>query len=568
MDEVLNDAGGFSTEREQPGDAVSGRGQFGAGPTALLTMPAFSTRISVIVLCMVATGTQLMMRSLPFVAVIGKDGMAMQYGWGEEDVGNLYAAFGWGYALSQIPGSMLAQHYGHKNVWLTCLTGAACMNLFVPLATSLGGLSGAMAVRFLFGLFQGPLFPIQAGLLAAWLHENERSTLNAIVGLCWALFQGIQGFITPYFMAGVGWEWAFVFYSLLVFVWARYWREYGVGIVPSMESRCSKAEAAYLSGESSSSDGPPPFDLTIWWSVVKQPVVWGMALFTVIDGMGKPVFLTYVPQYLVTQLDFDISSAGAISALPFLANSLGSILAGVLADRLHIQGISNVFIRRVFTMGPQLVYMIAALFLANGVGTYFTIFLLVFAQFAEGFTGSGIWIKSIDISKRYSSIAHGFLNGCGNVTYYALSGSLIGRFLEEGGGYFGAMGRCKLSVAVPDNDWKAWINGTIGPIGECRADDGTEATCISQTCAGMMDQCMKQDAQLIIDSKMEVSMDLTDVELCRETWNQLFLMSGGICILAGVLFWVTTGVEEIDSIIDPIAIRVARKRGWSWGESL
>ena len=47
-------------------------------------------------------------------------------------------------------------------------------------------------------------------------------------------------------------------------------------------------------------------------------------------GMGKPVFLTYVPQYLVTQLGFDLKSAGLVSSLPFLANSGGSLFAGEL----------------------------------------------------------------------------------------------------------------------------------------------------------------------------------------------------------------------------------------------
>ena len=185
--------------------------RFGVGECKLFHMPVFSTRMSVIALCAWATGTQLMMRSLPFVATIGKDGMAVQYGWDEADVGNFYASFGWGYSFSQIPGSMLAQQYGHKNVWLICLLGAALMNLFVPLAAGYGGLNAAMGVRFMFGIFQGPLFPIQTGILAAWLHEDERSTLNACVGLCWALFQAIQSAVTPFFMTGPGWEWAFVF---------------------------------------------------------------------------------------------------------------------------------------------------------------------------------------------------------------------------------------------------------------------------------------------------------------------------------------------------------------------
>ena len=103
-----------------PESPATAPAQFGSGPTALLSV-SVSTRCQVIMLCMAATGTQLMMRSLPFITTVGKDGMAAQYGWDEEDVGNFYAAFGWGYALSQVPGSMAAQHYGHKRVWQVCL---------------------------------------------------------------------------------------------------------------------------------------------------------------------------------------------------------------------------------------------------------------------------------------------------------------------------------------------------------------------------------------------------------------------------------------------------------------
>ena len=53
-------------------------------------------RFTVICLCMAATGTQLMMRSLPFIATVGENGMAVQYDWDEEEVGYLFAAFGWG----------------------------------------------------------------------------------------------------------------------------------------------------------------------------------------------------------------------------------------------------------------------------------------------------------------------------------------------------------------------------------------------------------------------------------------------------------------------------------------
>jgi hypothetical protein len=372
---------------------------------------------------------------------------------------------------------------------------------------------------------------------------------------------------------GVGWEWAFVFYSLLVFVWTYYWGKLGVGIIPSEVARCSKEEAAYLEGKRADAqqgqqDGPPPFDLTIWWAMVKQPVVWGMTLYTVISGIGKPVFLTYVPQYLVTQLNFDIKSAGFLASLPFLSNAAAHLVAGTLGDKLHRDGMSNVTIRRMFTMGPQVIYMVVAVLLANGVGPYLAILLLILAQFGEGFTGSGIWTKSLDISKRYSTIAHGFLNGMGNITYYALSGSMIGTFLHSGGYGTSAQGRCSLSAPPPlDNEWSAKINGTVGPIGECSNEDG-QTGCISKLCTDAIDSCMKDSAILILEKNMEAKLDHTDADLCRETWNTLFMLSGCICMVSGICFWVTSGAEEIDSIIDPIAVAVAQKRGWDWGRSL
>ena len=69
-------------------------------------------------------------------------------------------------------------------------------------------------------------------------------------------------------------------------------------------------------------------------------------------------------------------------------------------------------------MVPQIIFMLVALLLMNGADmgpgrAYTAVFLLVLAQFSEGFVGSGVWTKSLDISKRYSTLAHGFMNGLG-----------------------------------------------------------------------------------------------------------------------------------------------------------
>ena len=56
-------------------------------PTALLVMPVISCRLSVVMLCMLATFSQLILRSVPFVTVVGDAGMAAEYSWDEAEVG-------------------------------------------------------------------------------------------------------------------------------------------------------------------------------------------------------------------------------------------------------------------------------------------------------------------------------------------------------------------------------------------------------------------------------------------------------------------------------------------------
>ena len=72
------------------------------------------------------------------------------------------------------------------------------------------------------------------------------------------------------------------------------WINFGVGIDPKLEPRCSPEEADYLVDKlDKGKEKPKPvLTLAVWLAVAKQPVVWGMALCTVIKGFGEPVFLT------------------------------------------------------------------------------------------------------------------------------------------------------------------------------------------------------------------------------------------------------------------------------------
>lgn len=61
--------------------------------------------------------------------------------------------------------------------------------------------------------------------------------------------------------------------------------------------------------------------------VLKKNCVKGLMLTTFLDGFGTPIFLSYLPQYMVTQLNMDVADAALMASLP-LFGSLGGTLLG------------------------------------------------------------------------------------------------------------------------------------------------------------------------------------------------------------------------------------------------
>ena len=69
---------------------------------------------------------------------------------------------------------MVAAKYGAKHAWLWLLSTATAVKMLVPFCSEVSGLYGACLARFIFGALQGSLFPVNMGIMSAWLHERER----------------------------------------------------------------------------------------------------------------------------------------------------------------------------------------------------------------------------------------------------------------------------------------------------------------------------------------------------------------------------------------------------------
>ena len=88
-----------------------------------------------------------------------------EYGFDKIDMGLIQSFFFAGYALMQVPGGMMAEKFGHR------ITGSLAViwwSVFTALTAVAKGKFSFAAVRFLFGMGEGPIYPAFAIAIFRW----------------------------------------------------------------------------------------------------------------------------------------------------------------------------------------------------------------------------------------------------------------------------------------------------------------------------------------------------------------------------------------------------------------
>eukprot|EP01051_Picozoa_sp_SAG22_P006050 SAG22_NODE_382_length_11344_cov_41.312228_3_plen_397_part_00 len=349
---------------------------------------------------------------------IGERGMATQFGWNNQKVGAIYSAFGWGYTFTQVPGAWFCQTMGPRWTWfLFCgvLSGVATM--VMPVGAYMGWV-GAAICRFVVGIGQGPLYPTLSGVQGVWVHETERSLVYAVVNSMWPGAQAFQALMTPWLMEEAGWEYAFVLYGVLILGTAYVWRRYARDR-PEDDPDITPQEKAYLSAGKDTNKQAPMFGVDVYVRVLKNKCVLGLMATACIDGLGTPIFLSYLPQYLVTQMNMDVSYAAIMASLPLFGNLGGTLFGGFAADLLIKRGVDRLTVRRCFYMVPRIYYALCGLALTLEPSVGLVVFISISQQTVDGIAASGLWVNPLDLSEDYTAAIMGLMNCFANLTYCA-----------------------------------------------------------------------------------------------------------------------------------------------------
>jgi ACS family hexuronate transporter-like MFS transporter len=270
-------------------------------------------------------------------------------GWNEQEYAHLVFVFQLAYLIGLLGVGWFIDRCGLKIGYIIAIAVWSLAACATALSTTLLGF--AMA-RFALGLGEAGNFPAATKTVGEWFPRRERSLATGLFNTGTSSGAIVAPLLVPWIARTWGWEMAFVFLGASGFVWIVFWLTFYQR--PEKSRYISKADVLFIRTD----DAPEiAFSATEenvgrvhWLELFRFPQTWGIVVSSalVVPVMWFQVF--WLPKFLGSRFGVSISQAGLPLAVAFSMQLIGSILGGVLATRLILNGKSVHFARK-FSLG-------------------------------------------------------------------------------------------------------------------------------------------------------------------------------------------------------------------------
>jgi MFS family permease len=259
------------------------------------------------------------------------------------DLGLLFSAFFWTYALSQIPVGLILDRWGVTRVgrWSTFLWGAAS-----GVTALSSGFAGIFAARTLLGIAEAPSFPANSKATGYWFPRQERASSTALFDAA-AKFSNVIGVpLVAVAVVYLGWRWGFALVAALSF--AYFAAFYAIYRDPSAHPLLSAGEREYIAAGGATLEGQistSPAGMLGY--LLQSRKVWGLSIGFAAYGYCFYLFLTWLPSYLVQTMHMSILKSATFAAVPWMCATVSDLLVGGwLIDRLIARGHDETRVRK------------------------------------------------------------------------------------------------------------------------------------------------------------------------------------------------------------------------------
>src|SRR4051794_33866331 len=244
-------------------------------------------------------------------------------------LGQLFAAFFWTYALLQLVGisGWLADRF---NVRLVLAGGLAVWSAATVLTGVLSGFAALFAVRLLVGAGESLAYPCYSRIFATDIPSEHRGIANALIDAGSKLGPGIGTLLGGLLLATVGWRIFFVVLGIVSLLWLLPW---------STQLAKSRTPA------------PPPTAVgPSTLEILTKRSAWG-AFFGHFCGNYFWFFLlTWLPTYFVNERGFTNPAMIRITSISFFLIAGATLCAGWISDRWIARGGSPTLVRKTVVM--------------------------------------------------------------------------------------------------------------------------------------------------------------------------------------------------------------------------
>jgi len=349
-------------------------------------------------------------------------------------MGLVFSAFSWSYALLQIPGGIFLDRFGTK---LTYFIAVVCWSGCTGLMGAVRSLNGLLLTRIGVGVFEAPCFPANSRILATWFPQQERARANSIYSF--GQYCGLGFLSVPLFWITQRFGWRGLFFIVGGFgvLFGIAWRLLYHEITTTRTANRAEIDYITAGGGGEYTGGPVRFKWRHITALLGRRQVLGASLGQFGGNSTQVFFLTWFPTYLVTARGMTFIQAGFMTSLPYIGASAGVLIGGLISDLVLTRtGSANLSRKLPIVCGMLLASTIVA---ANWVpigSNSLVILIMSIAFFGQGMTNLGWTVVSDIAPKRLVGLTAGIFNFSANVAgivtpliigiTFGLTGSFVG----------------------------------------------------------------------------------------------------------------------------------------------
>jgi MFS family permease len=326
----------------------------------------------------------------------------------EVQMGLAFSAFGWAYALFEIPGGFLGDWIGPRRVlmrivlWWSFFTAATG---WAWSATSL------RLTRFLFGAGEAGCFPNLTKAFTTWLPENERVRAQGIMWLSARWGGAFTPLLVVPVIASVGWRHSFELFGCLGVVWAvvfYFWYRDDPLTHPSLNA----AERDLLRQSSKLAGGHPDVP---WGLFLRSRQVWMLCWQYFCLSYGWYFYITWLPSYMQEGRHMAIGSSKWLGILPLFMGGLGNPAAVIVTGWLTRVTRDVGKTRRIiacFGFTGASAFLVYSTTLRDPL---FALLAIGMASFCNDLVMPGAWAAAMDVGGTHAGTLSGAMNMWGNI---------------------------------------------------------------------------------------------------------------------------------------------------------